>query len=332
MLFPQILFPQILFPRWTGFDYGRMRGRLFGLSVTALCALVFNGHLLASPQPGVKSREEPPPAAVQAPSARALSETFSRMGYRLADIRDGVAAVPRLFLASLPSDLGALRSIGDRKRLFIKSLLPLVLRTNESIWAQRERLFDLMRHRAEGKTLEWSDRAWMRSLAEDYGVDENDLDRLLKRVDIIPPALALAQAAAESGWGTSRFARKGNAVFGQRTWVSGDGLVPARREDGKSHEVRTFQDLPGAVAAYMMNLNRHPAYAAFRARRAEMRDIQGYLDGEVLAGTLIRYAEDGHEYIETLRTIMRVNRLHQLDRARLKKPSAFNRRQPGADS
>lgn len=271
----------------------------------------------ADPQPAADAGAD---GAIGARTAGALQAMFSRMGYRLDEVRAGVADVPRLFLTSLPSDLDAVPSVEARKRLFIKSLLPLVLDTNESIWAQRERLLELLRRRAEGEPVAWSDRAWLNSLSEDYGVEPGDLGTLRRRVDVIPPALALAQAAAESGWGTSRFALNGNAVFGQRTWVRGGGLVPARRDDDKRHEVKAFPGLSASVGAYMRNLNRHPAYRRFRVKRAEMRASRGYLDSESLIGTLTRYAEDGLDYVESLRAIIRVNRLQELDQARLTAP------------
>ncbi len=301
------------------------RGRA-GLAVALLCGVVFSVQVLASPPeteaPGAKSQAGAPPRALEALSASALEKTFSRVGYRLAAVRDGGADVPRLFLTSLPADWGQRQSTAERKRLFLEALLPLVLRTNESIWAKRERLLEAMRRRAEGATLEWSERAWLNSLAEDYDTGAGRLEELLKRVDIIPPALALAQAAAESGWGISRFARKGNALFGQRTWTQGAGLVPARRLEDERHEVKRFEALAGSVAAYMKNLNRHSAYAAFRTKRAWMRERHGTLDGHGLAGTLDRYSEAGRDYIETLRTIMRVNRLEELDSAKLRAPQA----------
>lgn len=303
---------------------GLTRGRA-GLAVALLCGVVFSVQVLASPPapeaPGAESQAGAPPRALEALSASALEKTFSRLDYRLGDVRHG-AAVPRLFLTSLPADWGQRQSTGQRKRLFLEALLPLILGANESIWAKRERLLEAMRRRAEGETLEWSERAWLNSLAEDYGTGAGQLEELLRRVDIIPPALALAQAAAESGWGTSRFARKGNALFGQRTWTQGAGLVPARRESGERHEVKTFEALPGSVAAYMKNLNRHPAYAAFRAKRAWMRESRGTINGYELAGTLNRYSEARRDYIEILRAIMRVNGLEQLEGAKLRAPQA----------
>jgi Bax protein len=263
-----------------------------------------------------------------APDARALADKFSGVGYGLAGVRDGVA-VPRLFLTGLPPDLAAVPSARQRKGLFLRSLLPLVLRANEALWAKRERMLDLARRLDDGEEVSWSERAWLTSLAEEFGLASDDFEGLRRRVDIIPPALALAQAAAESGWGTSRFARLGNAVFGQRTWARGDGLVPGRRDRDKRHEVKKFLDLKSSVAAYVMNLNRHPAYRAFRAERQEMRQ-GGELDSLALVGTLARYAEDGRGYLETLKSIIRVNRLLELDRAQLAPSQAVPAANPDA--
>ena len=133
----------------------------------------------------------------------------------------------------------------------------------------------------------------------------------------MPPSLALAQAAEESGWGTSRFARKGNAVFGQRTWRSGRGMVPLRREDGKRHEVVAFNALRASVDAYLRNLNSHPAYGEFRRLRAEARALDRAVSVPALVGTMTRYSERGADYLRTILAIIRVNRFAAYDRARL---------------
>jgi Bax protein len=249
-----------------------------------------------------------------------LQKKFAAIGYSLEGVRGGTAGVPRIFLSSLPADLSALASIAKRKRLFIQAILPLVLEANEVILADRRRLIELLRRRERGDKMAPAEAAWLRVMTADYCLEPDDSHALRRRVDAVPPALALAQAAAESGWGTSRFAHKGNAVFGQRTWVRGNGLVPKRRDEDKRHEVKKFGGLRASVAAYMMNLNCHPAYRAFRDLRARMRDRDGRLDSSALAGSLIRYAEIGRDYIETLRIIMRVNRLQQLDGAVLEQP------------
>ena len=146
-----------------------------------------------------------------------------------------------------------------------------------------------------------------------------DFEELLRRVDIVPPSLALAQAAEESGWGVSRFARRGKALFGQKVFRGGEGLVPLERPDGARYRVRSFDRVIDGVRAYLHNLNTHYAYARFRRVRARMRQEDGTLDSYGLAGTLLKYSERREAYLETIREIMQVNGL-----------TVFDRLQPGA--
>jgi Bax protein len=253
--------------------------------------------------------------SIEVASATDLDEKFAELDYWLNDIRRGAASVPRLRLVSLPPDLGHAVSAKDRKRLFIKAILPLVLQVNEDILADRRKLVELVARPAG--TWDPGEREWLGALAERYGVVPDDVETLVRRVDIVPPSLALAQAAEESGWGTSRFAREANAVFGQRTFVPGTGIVPARRDADKSHEVKTFDRLRHSVASYVRNLNSHWAYADFRLRRQELRSSGEPLAGSVLADTLHSYSERGAAYVRTIRTIMRVNGLGVFDRSTL---------------
>lgn len=139
----------------------------------------------------------------------------------------------------------------------------------------------------------------------------------MQRVDIIPPSLALAQAAKESGWGTSRFARNGNALFGQWTWDEDQGMEPKDRPEGTDHLVREFDTLLDSVEAYMLNLNRHRAYRELRSLRAGMRKRGEPIDGISLAGGLESYSELGMEYVERIRSMIDLNQLLALDNAEL---------------
>ena len=139
------------------------------------------------------------------------------------------------------------------------------------------------------------------------------IDELLVRVDIIPVSLALAQAANESAWGTSRFAREGNNIFGQWCFDEGCGLVPGQRADDASHEVRSFSSVEASVRAYFRNLNTNPTYEYLRELRAQMRMKGKPLDSRALAQGLLRYSERGHVYISELYDIIRVNDLLALD-------------------
>ena len=242
---------------------------------------------------------------------------FTEHGYILDQVRYGAGEVPRLLLANLPVDLTDIKTIEVRKALFIQAILPLILRANEDIAADRERLRDMARNN------NWSDTdaAWLGQLALRYGTEPGEVDELLRRVDVIPPSLALAQAAEESGWGTSRFAVEGNAVFGQWTFDPDKGLVPIYRTEGAQHLVRSFEGLLASVAGYMRNLNSHDAYAAFRNRRKQMRDDIGALDASLLANTLLYYSEGRRDYVRKIREIIDGNELTAFDDARLKPES-----------
>jgi len=251
-------------------------------------------------------------------AAAVLDRTFAQMGYDLETIADGKAEVPRVFLASMPGDIGKMRESTKRKGLFFKTVLPLVLQVNEEITKDRERLGELMDAKKSGQEIGPVDRLWLIVMAERYKTKRGDLNALIKRADLIPPSLALAQAAEESGWGTSRFVREGNAMFGQWTWSnSPDAIVPKSRDEGKFHKVKAFDSLLQSVRAYARNLNTHRAYRHLRAQRHQLRASGAALDGMKLVEKLTSYSERGEEYVTTLRSIIAVNKLRRLDDARL---------------
>ncbi|KZD04212.1 glucosaminidase domain-containing protein [Oceanibaculum pacificum] len=242
---------------------------------------------------------------------------FDIIGYDLTAVREGVQDVPRLFLASVPADLRKLTQIEERKRLFLKTMLPLILRVNEEVGEDRRALLSIKARRESGLQPRWEERALLARLSTLYGVEDGDLGALLLRVDAVPVSLALAQSIEESGWGTSRVARQGNALFGQYAWKDSHGLVQQNRKPGETHVIRSFDKLIDAVAAYSLNLNSHAAYADFRKARAELRQQGKPLDGYRLAGHLLRYSERGPDYIRTLRIIMKGNQLAELEQAEL---------------
>ncbi|MCH8859146.1 MAG: glucosaminidase domain-containing protein, partial [Proteobacteria bacterium] len=250
-------------------------------------------------------------------SAESLSKTFSLLDYDLELLRGGGVHVPRLFLTDLPADLSKIAIPADRKTLFFKTVLPIILRVNDEIKSDRARLLKLRVDGAKGGLPPAADRLWLAAMAEKYRVKRGDLGELARRVDLIPPSLALAQAAEESGWGTSRFAVEGNALFGQWTFTPGSGLKPRRRDAGKSYRIRAFDTLLDAVRAYTLNLNTHRAYRVFRQRRLEMRRDDRAVDGMALAETLTSYSQRGKKYVRSIRTIIDVNRLGALDNVRL---------------
>ena len=248
------------------------------------------------------------------------------LGYDLDAVLQGQSQVPRVTLASIPNDLGRIRETDERKAVFFKAVLPLVLQVNEQILVDRQRLWELSAAKKAGVKLDAVDRLWLAVMADRYGTRRGDIDILLRRHDVVPPSLALAQAATESAWGTSRFVKEGNAIFGQWTFAEDhDGIVPGARADGKTHRIRAFDSLYDSVASYVTNLNKHRAYKEFRAARAEMRIRGQNLDGKRLAATLHRYSERGAAYVDELYAIIDGNDLSLMDRARL---STSGRRDP----
>ena len=251
------------------------------------------------------------PAAVMLKSASAMTlhHQFTSQGYTLEAVRNEGEAVPRVFLAQLPRDLPALQSPDFRKTVFIKMMLPLVLAENERIRQDRARALEIRALIEDGLPTSTEQLAWLSDLASRYGVDNGNLDELFRRVDVVPPALALAQAALETGWGTSNVAQRDHAMFGQMVF----------RIDGESVEasVKAFNNLAAAVEAYAYNLNTHRAYSDFRKVRGHMRTTGRVIDGYELSLHLVRYSERKLDYVQAVRGLIRVNNLQPFDRARL---------------
>ncbi|MGA0392709.1 MAG: glucosaminidase domain-containing protein [Rhodospirillales bacterium] len=252
------------------------------------------------------------------PSAQTLWKAYRQMNYDFKAVVEEDARVPRVALAKPPRDIGAVREVQKRKAIFFKTVLPLILKVNEEIRADRRRLWKIRYRKSTGQPITAVDRLWLVVMSERYKVKRDDVNALLKRVDIVPPSLALAQAAEESGWGSSRFVREGNAIFGQWTFSSQNVLEPKDRDEGETHGIKTFANLTASVKAYMHNLNTHRAYREFRASRFTLRRVGAPLDGLVLATKLKRYSERGWAYVLSLRSIIEGNKLRGLDDARLR--------------
>ena len=250
--------------------------------------------------------------------ANQFEENYFYPNYELNDVISGTLMVPRLFLTKLPKDLKKLKSIDEKKEIFIKSILPLILLVNEEIEQDRSRIKKIMKRSYKGKRIKIEDMSWLNKTTAFYKLELYDFDGLLFRHDIVPPSLALSQAIIESGWGTSRFAQLGNAVFGQWTFQNGAGIVPRKRDQGDMHEVKSFDRLEDSVKQYAMNLNKHNAYKEFRHIRAEMRAKQRKIDGYELAWTMKRYSELGKKYVRSLHVIIESNSLLNFDMVRLK--------------
>lgn len=249
------------------------------------------------------------------PTVAELEKAFRDSGYSLDLVRKFNKPAPRLRLATLPHGLAEVRNAQRRKVVFLMLTLPMVLEANAHIAVDRKRLLYIAAMAKSGRALPPNIQLWLDRLAKRYKTDPQRLDILVKRVDVIPVSLALAQAAIESGWGTSRFAIQGNAIFGQWTTAGGKGMVPSGRVEGMTHKIRTFERLSESVAAYILNLNTHRAYRGLRALRQDARKKGKQPDGITLAAGLESYSEKGAEYVDLLRGIIRVNRLAPLDGA-----------------
>ena len=261
-------------------------------------------------------RRVPRAPSVSGTTVKSLEALFADIGYHLNRVREH-GIVPRLLVREMPRDLSKLNDIERRKAVFIRIALPLILETNEAILRDRTRIERLRAAQDRDGALPAGDARWLWETFSAYGVEPYRFDELLRRADIIPPSLAVAQAAEETGWGTSRFVRHGNALFGERVYRGTSGMVPRGIPEGHSFRVRSFGRLLSAVGAYAANLNTHPAYAAFRATRGAMRAAGRGFDAPALAGGLKAYSERRQAYIETLRAIMRTNALTEFDGLRL---------------
>jgi Bax protein len=205
-----------------------------------------------------------------------------------------------------------IESSKKRKEFFIQIVLPLIIKENNIIKKDRRTLFDIINKSNNTK----AELNWLEKKYKQYGVKSQDLSTLKIRMDEIPVSLAIAQAAKETGWGTSRFAQEGNALFGQWTW-SGEGLKPKEAEEGADHKVMKFNILQASVRAYQRNLNTHPTYKDLRKARAEFRDSNKPLDSLELSNYLNKYAETGNQYVEVLQQIIKQNKLKDFDDAKL---------------
>ena len=199
-----------------------------------------------------------------------------------------------------------------KKETFIKIVLPLIVAENERILADREKLIVI----SEKKFTTDVEKQWLRQKLLEYKVKKGDLKELRVRMDIIPTSIALAQAAKESGWGTSRFALEGNAMFGQWTW-SGQGIAPLDRASNKNHKILKFPILRASVKAYKNNLNTHKSYKAFRDKRLQLREKNKKIKGLELTETLKNYAQTGSEYTKILNQIITQNRLTDFEPVKL---------------
>ena len=244
-------------------------------------------------------------------SAATIKQLFEDTDYNLEDVRKKKLVKP-VALTLLPAEIKMIENVKKRKDFFIQIVLPLIIQENNNIRQDRKTLFSIINK--SNNTV--SEKKWLEKKYKQYGVNSRDLSTLKIRMDEIPTSLAIAQAAKETGWGTSRFAQEGNALFGQWTW-SGEGLKPKDADADKGHKVMKFNVLQASVRAYQRNLNTHRTYREFRKARAELRDLNKPLDSLELSKYLNKYAETGNQYVEVLQKIIKQNNLKDFDDAKL---------------
>ena len=249
-------------------------------------------------------------------SASTIKQLFEDTGYNLNDVRKKKLVKP-VALTLLPQEIKMIENSKKRKEFFIQIILPLIIEENNNIKLDRKTLFTIINKSNNSNT----EKKWLEKKYKQYGVKSGDLSSLKIRMDEIPVSLAIAQAAKETGWGTSRFALEGNALFGQWTW-SGEGLRPKEAKEGENHKVMKFNILQASVRAYQRNINTHSTYKDFRKARAKLRDNNKPLDSIELSKHLKKYAETGNQYVEVLQKIIKQNKLQDFDDAKLLPSSA----------
>jgi len=253
-------------------------------------------------------------------SVERLQAYFQAMDYKWEQLDRGI---PPFVLKRFPDDLDKSLNTRQRKETFFMSLLPMVLLANQEIREERTTLLSLLETYRQDNELSAEEQAWLKRLARSYGLSGNPLTDhrtrtiLLRRVDTLPPSLVLAQAANESAWGTSRFAREGNNLFGQWTFTPGTGIVPRHRPPGATYEVRRFADLEASVRGYFRNINTHSAYRELRQTRQKIREQGRPVTGKALARGLQRYSTRGEEYIREILAMIDHNDLAEVNRVTL---------------
>ena len=244
-------------------------------------------------------------------SASVIEQIFKDTNYNILDVRKNKIVKP-ISLSLLPNEIKKIENIQKRKNLFIQIILPLILAETNKIKIDRNKLFTILNKNNNSDR----EKKWLKVKLKQYGIKNNDLSTLKIRMDEVPTSLAIAQAAKETGWGTSRFALEGNALFGQWTY-SGKGIKPLNTDSGKTHKVMKFKILKASIRAYYRNLNTHSGYKNFRKLRAELRDNEEKLDSLILVDRLDKYAATGKEYTRVLKKIIIQNSLKDFDDVKL---------------
>ncbi len=274
-----------------------------------------------------------PPKELSPTNFTELATTFEKHNYGWDSLEHGV---PPLILTRLPQDMDRIPDVRNKKKLFFLALLPMALMLNQEITQQRQELVHILARLEDNQPLTGSQLNDLEEMRRYYRVEKDPLQgtaarrELLTRVDSLPPSLLLAQAANESGFGTSRFAQAANNLFGEWTFTPGTGLVPEGRPEGASYEVRVFPSVYESLRSYLRNINTHWAYRQLRATRTTLRTSGEQVTGIALAAGLELYSTRRGAYVDEIRTIIRHNRLNLLAQAKLRTPLPLQRyRRPG---
>ena len=298
------------------------------IAIVTLCGWEHAGKRLTLQRQQTEHQPWNPPALnlantewINPHSHQELKHLFDAYNYSWSTLDQGV---PPIVLTSLPPDLNRMQTISEKKHLFFLSMLPMIILVNEEIQLQRGILLDLLERFDRGEKLSFEQVVWLQRIGKEYRAGRDPLhndkvrDRLLRRIDTLPPSMVLAQAANESAYGTSRFALLGNNLFGEWTFKPGSGIVPQGRPEGASYEVRRFPSVFESVKSYMRNLNTHQAYRPLRDERARLRAEGRQITGLALAEGLGLYSERQDDYIREVKAIIKQNRLPRVTSATLR--------------
>lgn len=261
------------------------------------------------------------PATIEPTSYKQIQHFFDRVNYRWDTLDQGV---PDITMQSFPADMGLIHDVRQKKQLFFLSLLPMVLTENKLVAQQRQQLLQLLQQYDRRQQITPAQQRWLQQLGKRYKYSDDPLtdtdnrNQLLSRVDTIPAALVLAQAANESAYGTSRFSQQANNIFGQWTFTPGTGLIPKDRPAGATYEVRKFPTLSVSIRSYLNNLNTHSAYADLRVQRQQMRRDNRPINADTLAEGLLNYSTRRTAYVAEIQTMISYNRLTQLSALELR--------------
>ncbi len=246
-------------------------------------------------------------------TSKSLQQNELIHNFQIDHIRE-TKIVPNIIIAQLPKDLKTIKSIKNRKELFIKITLPLIVQENDRLLSLNKKIKNI---KNSFDQLSRKDADWVKKLMIEYKADT--LDALLIKVDEIPVSLALAQAVIESGWGTSRFAYEGNALFGQYVWGTTDhGIIPNDRESDEEYKIKSFDSLSESVASYMKNLNTNFHYNEFRINRFVLRSNNIPLRGSSLAEYLFNYSIED-DYTDKITNIIEINDFEDFENLNIEK-------------